>query len=88
VQRLNGREEFHFICLLLRRSRMLFVYHKFNAGETCSALYAFFILLGGRPELLVIDQDACLVSEEKYGEITNTRVFADFLREHQLSRSD
>jgi len=25
---------------------MLFVHHKFNAVETCSALYAFFILLG------------------------------------------
>jgi hypothetical protein len=89
VQRLNGGEEFHFICLLLRRSRMLFVRgqdHRFNAGETCSALYAFFILLGGRPEMLVIDQDACLVYEEKYGEIINTRVFADFLTEQQLTQ--
>ena len=89
VQRLNGGEEFHFICLLLRFSRMLFVRgqdHRFSAEETCAALYAFFIILGGRPETAVIDQDACLVYEEKYGEITNTRVFADFLAEQQLSQ--
>jgi hypothetical protein len=46
----------------------------------------FFILLGGRPEMPVIDQDACLVCEEKYGEIINTHVFADFLTEQQLTQ--
>ncbi len=31
-----------------------------------------------------IDQDACLVYEEKYGEVTTTRVFKDFLVEQDL----
>jgi len=87
VQNLGNSEQFHFIALLLRHSRVLFVKgqdHRFNASETCTAIYAFFMLLGGRVREIVIDQDACLVHEEIYGEITTTRVFTDFLLEQDL----
>ncbi len=87
VQNFGSNEQLHFIGLLLRHSRMLFVKgqdHRFNATESCAAIYAFFMLLGGRVKELVIDQDACLVYEEKYGEVTTTRVFKDFLVEQDL----
>ncbi len=87
VVHIGPNEQFHFIALLLRHSRMLFVKgqdHRFNAAETCRAIYAFFILIGGRVQELVIDQDACLIYEEQYGEITTTRVFKDFLTEQGL----
>jgi hypothetical protein len=77
----------HFICLLLRYSRYLVVYaqdHKFNAEEACQALYRSFCKLGGRPSVLVIDQDAVFVDTETYGEVIKTRVFEDFCTEQEL----
>ena len=68
----------HFICLLLRYSRFLCVFaqdHKFNAEEACQSIYRACCKLGGRPAVLVIDQDAVFVSSETYGEVIETRVF-------------
>ena len=77
----------HFICLLLRYSRLLCVYaqdHKYNAIEACQAIYRSFSKLGGRPTVLVIDQDAVFVASETYGEVIKTRVFEDFCTEQEL----
>lgn len=77
----------HFICLLLRYSRILCVYaqdHKYNAVEACQAIYRSFCKLGGRPSELVIDQDAVFVASETYGEVIKTRVFEDFCTEQEL----
>lgn len=77
----------HFICLLLRYSRYLVVYaqdHKFNSEEACKALYRSFCKLGGRPSVLVIDQDAVFVATETYGEVIKTRTFEDFCTEQDL----
>jgi hypothetical protein len=77
----------HFICLLLRHSRLLGVYaqdHRVNAEEACRALYRFFAKTGGRPRELVIDQDTVFVTSETYGEVIKTRVFGDFLKEQDL----
>ena len=77
----------HFICLLLRYSRYLVVYaqdHKFSAAEACNALYRSFCRIGGRPSVLVIDQDAVFVASEAYGEVIKTRVFEDFCAEQGL----
>lgn len=77
----------HFICLLLRYSRMLYVYaqnHKFNATEACQAMYKAFCKMGGRPAELVIDQDAVFITDETYGEIVKTQVFEDFCTEQDL----
>ena len=77
----------HFICLLLRYSRLLCVYaqnHKYNAVEACQAIYRSFCRLGGRPTVLVIDQDAVFVASETYGEVIKTRVFDAFCTEQEL----
>lgn len=84
----EGKASIHFICLLLRYSRILCVYaqdHKFNALEACKAIYRSFCKLGGRPETLVIDQDAVFVATETYGEVIKTRVFEDFCTEQELT---
>ncbi|MRS05992.1 hypothetical protein EG832_22655, partial [bacterium] len=77
----------HFICMLLRYSRLFCVFaqdHKYNSEEACRALYRGFCKLGGRPEQLVIDQDAVFVADETYGEVIETRVFGDFCTEQEL----
>lgn len=87
VQRIDGGEQVYFICIRVRRSRVLFVQgqdHRFNAVETCRSLYLFFIFIGGRFEELVIDQDSALVSSEFLGEVVETQVFKEFLREQEL----
>lgn len=79
--------DIHFICLLLRYSRMICVFaqdHKYNAEEACRAIYRSFCKLGGRPAQLVIDQDAVFVASEIYGEVVETRVFGDFCTEQEL----
>ncbi len=87
VQRLNGGEYIHFICIRMRRSRLLFVRaqdHRFNAVETCRTLYIFFVFIEGRVKELVIDQDSCLVANEALGEIVETREFKAFLLEQDI----
>ena len=84
---ISKRLSIHFICLLLRYSRVLCVYaqdHKYNALEACQAIYRSFCKLGGRPSVLVIDQDAVFVASETYGEVIKTRVFEDFCTEQEL----
>ena len=77
----------HFICMLLRYSRMICVMaqdHKYNAEEACRAIYNGFCKLGGRPEQLVIDQDSVFITSEYMGEIIETRVFKSFIKEQEL----
>ena len=84
---LDKSHSIHFICLLLRYSRLLCVYaqdHKYNAVDACQAIYRSFCKLGGRPSVLVIDQDAVFVASETYGEVIKTRVFEDFCTEQDL----
>ena len=84
---LDKKQSIYFICLLLRYSRLLCVYaqdHKYNAIEACQAIYRSFCKLGGRPSVLVIDQDAVFVASETYGEVIRTRVFDDFCSEQEL----
>ena len=84
---LSKKASIHFICLLLRYSRLLCVYaqdHKFNATEACQAIYRSFCKLSGRPTVLVIDQDAVFVASETYGEVIKTRIFEDFCTEQEL----
>jgi len=79
--------DIHFICLLLRYSRLIHVFaqdHKYNAEEACRAIYRCFCKLGGRPSELVIDQDAVFIASETYGEVIETRLFGDFCTEQAL----
>ena len=87
VKKIGSGNKIHFICLLLRYSRYLIVYaqdHKFNAVEACQAIYRSFCKIGGRPSVLVIDQDAVFVASETYGEVIKTTVFEDFCTEQEL----
>jgi len=80
--------EIHFICMLLRYSRYIYVSaqdHKYNAEEACRALYHGFCKLGGRPEELVIDQDTVFITLEYLGEIIESHTFKSFIREQGLS---
>lgn len=86
--KLGRNNTIHFICLLLRYSRLLLVYaqdHKYNAIEACMAIYRSFCKMGGRPKVLVIDQDAVFVASETFGEVIKTRVFEDFCTEQELA---
>jgi hypothetical protein len=86
-QNCGGGLTAHFICLLLRMSRILCVFaqdHRFNGEEACRAIYRCFCKLGGRPKELVIDQDAVFIASETYGEIIETQVFKAFLAEQDL----
>jgi len=77
----------HFICLLLRYSRLLVVYaqdHKFNALEACRAIYRSFTKIDGRVRELVIDQDAVFIASETYGEVIETQTFKEFITEQDL----
>ncbi|MFA7019289.1 MAG: hypothetical protein WC239_09930 [Sphaerochaetaceae bacterium] len=77
----------HFMCMLLRFSRFLFVMvqdHKFNAAEACRGLYLCFKRIGGKVVVLVIDQDSIFIYEEKYGEIIKTQTFGSFLKEQDV----
>jgi hypothetical protein len=85
--RIGRNNAIHFMCLLLRCSRILCVFaqdHKYNAEEACMAIYRCFMKLGGRPGVLVIDQDAVFVASETYGEVIKTKVFEDFCTEQEL----
>lgn len=85
----NGcRKRIHFICVLLRYSRYLYVHaqdHKYNSEEACRAIYWSFCKFGGRPRQLVIDQDAVFVATETYGEVVETTTFRRFLQEQELA---
>lgn len=77
----------HFVAILLRYSRLMCIYaqdHKFNATETCQALYRAFVKIGGRVKILVIDQDSVMVKDEVFGEIFKTRIFEDFCQEQDI----
>ena len=74
----------HFICMLLRYSRIMCVFaqdHKYNSEEACRAIYHGFCKIGGRPTEMVIDQDSVFIASEYLGEIIEARVFKDFLTE-------
>ena len=77
----------HYICLLLRYSRVFCVFaqdHKYNAEEACRAIYHGFCKLGGRPSELTIDQDSVFISSEYLGEIVESHVFKAFIKEQGL----
>jgi len=87
-KRFEGGKQVHFICLLLRYSRLFCVYaqdHKYNAEEACRDIYRAIRKFGGRPRQFVIDQDAVFIVSETYGEVIETRVFKDFCTEQDIS---
>lgn len=85
---LNDGSKLWFICIELSYSKFRFVKgqdHKFNGEETCRAIYAFFLVIGGRILVIAIDQESCLVASELHGEVITTKVFTDFLEEQDIT---
>ena len=78
----------YFFCMVLSFSRMKFVYFSpepFDAASTINAhLYAF-KYFGGRPQMLVYDQDRCVCVSENFGDIIFVKEFEDFVKETGFS---
>jgi len=86
-QKIRKGNVIHFICMLLRYSRLMCVFaqdHHFNAEEACRAIYHGFCRLGGRPKELVLDQDTVFIVSEYLGEIIETQTFKAFIKEQEL----
>jgi len=86
-QKIEDGITIHYMCMLLRFSRFLFVVvqdRKFNSADACRGLFLCFRRIGGRVRVLVIDQDSVFIYEEKYGEIIETQTFRAFLSEQDL----
>lgn len=78
----------YFFCMLLSYSRMKFAYFSpepFDAERTIEAHIHAFKYFGGRPQMIVYDQDRCLCIDENFGEIVFVKEFEDFVRETGFS---
>ena len=78
----------YFFCMVLSYSRMKFVYFSpepFDAEKTIEAHMFAFKYFGGRPQMIVYDQDRCLCIDENFGEIVFVKEFEDFVRETGFS---
>lgn len=74
----------YFFCMVLSYSRMKFVYFSpepFDAESTIEAHMYAFKYFGGRPQMIVYDQDRCLCIDENFGEIIFVKEFEDFVRD-------
>ena len=78
----------YFFCMVLSYSRMKFAYFSaepFNAAETIEAHKYAFRYFGGRPQMLVYDQDKIMVVSENMGDVIFVKEFEDFVRETGFS---
>ena len=73
----------YFFCMVLSYSRMKFVYFSpepFDADKTIDAHMHAFRYFGGRPQMIVYDQDRCFCVSENFGDIIFVKEFEDFIR--------
>ena len=78
----------YFFCMVLSYSRMKFVYFSpepFDAEKTIEAHMFAFKYFGGRPQMIVYDQDRCLCMDENFGEVIFVPAFEGFVRETGFS---
>lgn len=74
----------YFFCMVLAYSRMKFVRFSTEPFDTKSAIAAHkyaFRYFGGRPQMLVYDQDRCFVVSENLGEIIFVKEFEEYIKE-------
>lgn len=74
----------YFFCMTLSFSRMKFAYFSvepFNIKKTIDAHIATFKYFGGRPQIIVYDQDKTMVVSENLGEVIFVREFEDSIKE-------
>ncbi|MGI6122024.1 MAG: IS21 family transposase [Saccharofermentanales bacterium] len=78
----------YFFCMVLSYSRMKFVYflpEPFNAAKAIDAHMYAFRYFGGRPQMIVYDQDRCVCVNENFGEIVFVKEFEEFIRDTGFS---
>ena len=74
----------YFFCMTLSYSRMKFAYFSvdpFDIKKTIDAHIAAFKYFGGRPQMIVYDQDKTMVVSENLGEVIFVKEFEDFIKE-------
>ena len=74
----------YFFVMILSYSRMKFVYFSttpFNITETIKAHKYAFKYFGGRPQVLVYDQDKTMVISENMGDIIYVKEFEEYVKE-------
>lgn len=74
----------YFFCMTLSFSRMKFAYFSvdpFDIKKTIDAHIAAFKYFGGRPQMIVYDQDKTMVVSENLGEVIFVKEFEDFIKE-------
>ena len=74
----------YFFCMVLSYSRMKFAYFStapFDAKKTILAHQYAFRYFGGRPQMLVYDQDKTMVVSENMGDVIFVKEFEDFIEE-------
>lgn len=78
----------YFFCMVLAYSRMKFVWFStepFNAKRAVEAHRYAFRYFGGRPQMMMYDQDRCLVVSENFGEVIFVKEFEEFIKETGFS---
>ena len=86
-QRIASGETAYIFVAVLSSSRVRYVSvqdHPFRTREVVSHVLASFRYFGGRPQVLVIDQDKLMTVRENAGEIVHTEEFEYFLAEQEL----
>ena len=83
----GGMVAYIFVAVLAAsRARYVSVQdHPFRTREVLTHLLAGFRYFGGRPRVVVIDQDKLMTASENGGEIVHTADFEGFLKEQGLS---
>ncbi len=74
----------YFFCMTLSFSRMKFAYFSaepFNANMVIKAHNYAFKYFGGRPQILVYDQDRTMVVSENLGDVLFVKEFEDYVKE-------
>lgn len=74
----------YFFCMVLAYSRMKFVYFStepFDAKRAIIAHRYAFKYFGGRPQMIMYDQDRCFVVNENLGEVIFVKEFEEYIKE-------
>lgn len=74
----------YFFCMTLSFSRMKFAYFSvdpFDVRKTIEGHIAAFKYFGGRPQMIVYDQDKTMVVSENLGDVIFVKDFEDFIKE-------
>ena len=78
----------YFFCMVLSYSRMKFAFfsvNPFTAESTIKAHQYAFRYFGGRPQIIMYDQDRTLVVSENMGEVVFVKEFEEYIKETGFS---